>query len=319
MNLLKTGLKDKKCLVIGGAGFLGSAVAKRALDQDADVTILARKSDDHALSGVNMIIGDARDALTLRDAIRGMDFIFNFAGSINHTESDKSPSDDLEINQKMHLTLLDLMAKEKSQAKITFSSTRLVLGKTRALPITEDHPADPTCLYGIHKLAAENYYKMYQRKYGVRSVIVRISNAYGYASGTKFYDSPLPNKFLAAALRGEEIRVHDEGKELRDYIHVDDVAEACIRFALKEESSGEIYNLARGESVSIIDMAKMAIKEAGLGAIKSMPRPEEFAASESGDVEMDIAKLKSLLDWAPQISLREGLAGLKSVLQSGAE
>src|ERR1700687_4554133 len=160
---------DKSVLVTGGLGFMGFNLIRALQAADARPSVLSRSwperpgSVESALSGVRFFKGDIRDSAVVDEAVAGCDVIFHLAGKSGPVASNASPLDDLDVNSRGTLTLLESCRRVNAGAKIIFPSSRLVYAANAQLPANEASPTAPLSVYGIHKLAAEQYLLLYQR------------------------------------------------------------------------------------------------------------------------------------------------------------
>lgn len=307
----KLDYRNKKVLITGGLGFIGRNLAAKLSPLGAKVTLLAHDSpyfEEKVLAlgnlkgALRIVQGDLLDQRLLQKLVADENVIFNLAGKTNHATS--GPFEDLEANVKTHLVLLESCRISKSKAKIVFASSRMVYGKMIQKPFTEEHPTNPINFYGIHKLTAEKYHLLYERNFGVRSTILRITNCYG---GNAETTHSMPDFFMQRALGGKSLIVHGNGMQLRDYIHIDDLCEALLLVGQSEKANGEVYNCGSGKAVVFKEMAELVVKTAGKGKIEYIERPKNYEGSETGDFETDLSKLEAL-GWKPKIPLAKGLA-----------
>lgn len=308
--------KNKKILITGGLGFLGSNLAKRLVGEGANVTVIdnlntlygGNKFNVSELKNkIKIVIGDIRNEQLMSDLILGTDAIFLFAAQVSYIDSLSIPIEDLELNTKSTLTTLELCRKNNPNVRIIFSSSRMVLGKITMVNYTEDAPTNPLSLYGIHKLASEKYLLMYHRDFGIKSTIFRITNPYGPRQQIKHNKYSLPGWFIRCAMEGQTIKIFGEGNQIRDYIFVDDIVESMIRCSLNEDSYGEIINMGSGCSSSFKEMVYNVVETVEKGEIIHIPWPDNYERLETGDSIPDISKLKRLSGYTPLTSLKEGI------------
>ena len=302
-----------RALVLGGTGFLGSAIARRLIALKAQVTLTTTHliatqgvADLGEQACVERV--DVRDRARLSELIRHQDFLFNFAGLSGAVASNQQPLDDLDVNGGGVLTVLEVCRELNSQVRIIFPGTRLQYGVPQYLPVDEQHPMQPVAIYGVHKLLGEMYHLLYQRNYGLRATVLRISNPYGFSlhqPETAGYN--IASRFIRAALEDRPLRVFGTGQQLRDYIHVDDVVEAVLRTAGCAETIGQAYNLGLGIPARLIDLAETIVQMVGRGRIEHVDWPPNFSLVETGDFSCTIEKLALALRWRPQIQLQEGI------------
>ncbi len=310
-------LSGAKVLVTGGLGFIGSNLAMAASAQGARVTVLDallpayggnRANLEGAKTPIRVDVGDVRNLSLVQELIAGADVVFDCASQISHSLSVKEPFLDVDINCKGALTVLEAARHKAPNARLVYASTRGVIGRTVYSPIDEEHPTEPTDMNGIDKLAAEKYYRLYGELYGLWTTSLRISNTYGARAQMRHDDYGVVNWFLRQAMRREPITIHGEGKQLRDYNHVDDVVRAFFLAATVPEARGQAFLLGSGAGTSLIAMIETILDIAGWDhQVTKIPRPQERQAIEIGNYVVTIEKAKRLLGWTPEVPVREGL------------
>jgi UDP-glucose 4-epimerase len=304
---------EKRVLVTGGLGFMGFNLVRALKARNAHVSVLSRSWPplpevvESTLAGVTFVKGDIRDRVVTDGAVTGCELIFHLAGKSGPVASNDSPLDDLDVNSRGTLTLLESCRRLNPTVKVVFPSSRLVYGAAARLPVTEDEPTAPLSIYGIHKLAAEQYLLLYQRLYGLRASILRITNPYGPFQRPEQNRYGIVNWFIHEALHDRTLTVYGKGAQLRDYIHVDDVVQAMLTAGLAPEADGKIFNVASGGGVSFLEMAEHIIKVAGRGRLEHVEWPADAALVETGDFVADTSRIAECLAWKPRIPLATGI------------
>jgi UDP-glucose 4-epimerase len=322
MNDYSNFYRGKKVLVTGGLGFIGLNISRRLLELGATVTVLdnfmptdVSKSLAKFLGHIKVAVADIRDEEKVERVVRDQEVIFNLAGKSGAADSNKTPLNDLDINCRGHLTVLEACRVFNPGVTIVFPSSRLVYGKPLYLPVDEKHPLDPHSIYAAHKLAVENYHLIYGNLYGLKATVLRISNPYGPFQAGEGRAYGIANSFIQAAVSGRPITLFGDGSQQRDYLYIDDLVEALLSAACLPGSRGRIYNIGDGQGTSLLDLAEMAVREAGRGEIVRVPWPEEYRAIETGDYLSDISLARSELGWSPGTDIREGIARTVSSYQ----
>src|SRR3990167_9663901 len=181
----KNNFKNRQVLITGGLGFIGSNLAIKLVSDGAKVTILDALLPNFGgnifnispiKNKVKIIIGDMRDEKTIKKVVRDKQIIFNLAGTLSHIDSMTNPFEDLDINCRAQLCLLEACRKYNRNARIVFAGTRNQYGKAIYLPVDEKHIQEPTDINGINSIAAEKYNLLYYRIYGIKTVSLRMSN-----------------------------------------------------------------------------------------------------------------------------------------------
>jgi len=302
--------RGKRVLITGGLGFIGSNIAHQLVPMGARVTIVDSLDPlyggnfaniEEIQSDIKVCSGDYRDLSLMTPLLRKADLLFHMAAQVSYIDSAKIPLDDLDINCKGTLQMLEICRQHNPEVKVVFASSRLVLGKVLTQPVRENHPAEPLSLYGVHKLACEEYFRFYARTYGLKTVVLRITNPYGERQQLKHSKYSLPGWFMRLAMEGKPITIFGDGSQLRDYVYGTDIAEAT------EVPSGEIFNCGYGRSVPFREMVETIVEVLGRGEVTYLPWPADYERSETGDVNFDVSKLRRAIGWIPKISLKEGV------------
>ena len=310
-------LAGKRVLITGGAGMIGSTVAHLASEWGAQVVVLDAMlpmygGNLHNLDGikghVEFIKGDIRDAELMRDLVSDVDYIFNFAAQVSYVDSNKEPFTDLDINCRGHLVLLEACRLAQSRAKIVFSSSRFVYGRTEYVPVDESHPFNCLSIYGIHKLTGEKYHQFYYEAYGLDTVCIRIANPYGPRQQMKHSKYGIVNWFIRLALEGKPLTIYGEGRQRRDYIFVEDVARAALTVALASNTSGQVYNVGSGIGTPFIEMARMIAEQIPGTVVEQVEWPADRYFVETGDHVTDLSAINAATGWRPLTPLEEGIA-----------
>lgn len=307
---------NKKVMITGGLGFIGSNLACHLVELGAHVVIV-----DALLPGcggnpfniedirnrVEVSFADLRDADALRPLVKGQDIIFNLAGKISHIESMQDPFADLEINARSQLSLLEACRHGNPGVKIVYAGTRQIYGIPEYLPVNERHPLQPVDINGIHKMAGGWYHLVYHKVYGLRASTLRLTNTYGPRMVVRDSRQGVIGWFIKQAMDGEEIQLYGGGGQLRDMTYVDDVADAFLFAAVSDEVDGDVFNLGGPQPVSLRDFVHVLVEICGSGSYREVDFPPERKRIDIGDYYGDYGKIKRVLRWEPRTSLAEGL------------
>lgn len=318
---MQTNVKDsyqgKRVLITGGLGFIGSNLAHRLVEWDADVLIVDSLIPDYGgnlfnvegiKSEVRVNIADIRDRSSMDYLVREQDYIFNLAGQVSHMDSMLDPYTDLDINCRSQLSLLEACRYNNPTVKIVYASTRQIYGVPDYLPVDERHLLHPTDVNGINKMAGEWYHILYNNVYGIRATSLRLTNTYGPRQLVKHKRQGFIGWFIRLAVDGEEISVYGDGTQLRDLNYVDDVVQALLLAGASDRPNGEIFNLGGLEPVSLLEIVQVLTELCPEGTYKLVPFPEDKKRIDIGDYYGDYSKIKRTLGWEPTVPLREGLA-----------
>jgi len=317
-SFLKMFYSGKRVLVTGGLGFLGSSLANRLSTLGADIVILDSLNplyggnqfnlDPTLREKMRVVIGDVRDKKQVKELIESSDIIYHFAAQVSYIDSGNMPFEDLEVNQAATLYILESCRRLNTKAKVLFASSRLVLGETQRPEIREDHPTNPLSIYAVHKLAAEKYHYIYHRNYGIATTVLRITNPYGPRQQIKHSKYSLVGWFIRLAMQDKEITVFGDGRQIRNYIYIDDIVDAFVRCGATSATNGQLYLLGSCESTEFRTMVELVVEMVGQGSIRYVPWPKDYERAETGDVLIDTSKLRNTISWEPRITLKEGIS-----------
>ncbi len=290
-------------LVTGGAGFIGTHVARLLLDSGHKVSVLdnlSTSTKDSIDSRTKLVIGDIVDPKKSREALRDIDAVIHMAGLIVVPESVRDPIKYCENNVIGTVSFLESMRKAGVK-KIIFSSSACVYGVPEKLPIKEDAPVHPDNPYGASKASIETYLQTYNAIFGFDSIILRYFNPYGPGENHKPETHAIPN-FVKAALSKKSIPLYWKGEQIRDFIYIEDLARAHID--VLNLSGHQIFNIGTEKGVKVKDVVDEIFKIVGYTL------PIDDLGKRPGDVAANYAsseKLQRAVGWRAKVSLAEGL------------
>jgi UDP-glucose 4-epimerase len=292
-----------KILITGGAGFIGSHISKLLLNQGEQVVIydnLSRGYEDSIDSRATLIKGDLVDKSSLVAALKGVDSVIHMASLALVEESTKEPLLYGQNNIIGSINLLEAM-REVGVKRIVFSSSACVYGTPKSLPITEDLPNSSANPYGASKIAVEQFLQAYHYLHSFDVTILRYFNPYGPQERHLPETHAIPN-FIKAALKKEPIPLFWKGEQVRDFIYVEDLAEAHI--APLKLSGFNIFNVGTEKGVKVIDVVNT------LSDILGYKVEINDLGERAGDVAATYAssaKLHQATGWKAKVGLEEGL------------
>ena len=316
MKLPADFFRNKRALITGGIGFIGSNLAWALAAQGADIVLVDSLIPEYGgnlfnIAGigtaVRVNIADVRDRHGMNYLVRGQDYIFNLAGQTSHLDSMENPETDLAINCAAQLSILEACRAHNPGVKLVFASTRQLYGKPRYLPVDEKHPLDPVDVNGIHKLAAEFYHTLYNNVYGLRACVLRLTNTIGPRMRVRDARQTFVGVWLRQILEGRPIEVWG-GTQLRDFTYVDDCVDAMLFAAAAEEANGRVFNLGSDGVISLRDLAALIVELNGAGEFAVREFPENRKRIDIGDYYADHSSIRDTLGWEPRTPLREALA-----------
>lgn len=306
---------DKRVLITGGAGLIGSALAKRLVRMMADVTIIDallpqnggnRHNLQDVIDRIKLVVSDVRHPASVEMLVDGIDVVFNLAGQSSHLDSMTDPLTDLDINCRAQIGILEALRHANPRAKVIFASTRQVYGRPRYLPVDEAHPVHPVDMNGINKLSGEWFHRLYHEVYGMRTCVMRLTNTYG--PGMRIMDARqmFLGIWIRRLLEGEPFEIWD-GAQLRDFNYVEDVVDAFLAAAASNRADGQVFNLGSREVVSLRRVGELLVELNGGGRFEIKSIPEEHRMIGIGDCHCEFAMINAALGWQPRVLLREGL------------
>jgi UDP-glucose 4-epimerase len=220
----------------------------------------------------------------------------------------RDPYTDLEINCRSQLTVLEACRNHNPKVKVVFAGTRQVYGRPDSLPVTEDHLVRPTDVNGINKAAGEYYHLVYNNVFGVRACSLRLTNVYGPRQLLKHNRQGFIGWFIRLAIEDASIQIFGDGSQLRDFVYVDDAADAFLRAGAIDACNGEAFNVGGDEPISHKDLTQLLIAVAGTGRVEYVEWPPEKKAIDIGSFYADSTRFRTTTGWSPTVALREGLA-----------
>ena len=306
-------MKDKRVVVTGGAGFIGSNLAEELATSNNVIIIddlsTGRKENTASLlnkDNVKFIQGSILDAKLLQKFFRGIDFVFHLAALPSVPRSVQDPLTTNEVNITGTLNVL-IAARDNKVKKVVYASSSSVYGDTPTLPKREDMLPNPQSPYALTKLVGEHYCRIFHQIYRLPTICLRYFNVYGPRQNPDSQYAAVIPRFIARVVRGNPPIIYGNGEQTRDFTYVKDVIQANI-LATQADATG-IFNIGRGEGNSINKLAETIINvmEKDLQPVYEPPLP--------GDIEhslADISKAKKM-GYSPEFSLE---IGLKETIES---
>jgi UDP-glucose 4-epimerase len=309
--------RGRKVLITGGLGFIGSNLARQLVDLGADVMLVDSLIPDYGgnlfnidgiVDRVHVNIADIRQQSTMNFLVRDRAVVFNLAGQVSHIDSMRDPYTDLEINCRSQLTILEACRYYNPGVKVVFAGTRQVYGRPDSLPVSEAHLVRPTDVNGINKAAGEYYHLVYNNVFGVRACSLRLTNVYGPRQLIKHNRQGFIAWFIRQAIENQTISIFGDGSQLRDFVYVDDAADAFLRAGANDACNGEVFNVGGDEPFDHRTLTTMLVDVAGTGRIQYVDWPAEKKAIDIGSFYADSTKFKTVTGWSPTVTMRDGLA-----------
>jgi len=296
-----------KIAILGGGGFIGSAITDRLLRDEHAIRILARprvepyrvftEDDD-----VEWFAGDFSSVHDVERIIDGVDLVLHLISTTLPGNSNDDMVYDVQSNLVATLQLLGSMVARRVRKIVFISSGGTVYGDPKYLPMDETHPTEPRVSYGIGKLAIEKYLLLYQQLHGMQVRILRVTNPFGRRQRVDNAQGAVAT-FLSQAMNGQPVEIWGDGSVVRDYIYVSDVAEAFAR-AVKYDGERSVFNISTGIGTSLNELIDMVERTVGRKVVRTYRPSRRF------DVPVNIldnSLARQEPGWEHRVTLAEGL------------
>ncbi len=301
---------SKGHLVTGGAGFIGSNLVRRLAAQGERVRVFDNLSSGHLEnlcgleSTVEFVRGDLRDAAAVREAMRGMSFVFHIGALASVQASVEDPVPTHEVNLTGTLNVL-LAARDAGAERVVFSSSASVYGDSPEMPKREDMRPEPMTGYALSKLAGEHYGQVFHGLYGLNCFSLRYFNVFGPRQDPASHYAAVVPLFIRAYATGRQPTIYGDGGQTRDFTYVDDIVSANMMcLSAPDHAAGGVYNVAYGDRVSVKELAAQVANLAG------QPFDPTFAPARAGDIresQADSSRARRVLGWKPEHTFADGL------------
>jgi nucleoside-diphosphate-sugar epimerase len=307
--------KNRRVLVTGGLGFIGSNLAIRLVREGARVSVV-----DAAIPGcgadifnvecvrdvIRIIPHDLVEADRFAKEIAGSEVIFNLAGEVSHSASMADPERDLRLNTLGQLRFLWTCRQVCREARIVYAGTRQVYGRPDYLPVDENHPLQPIDFNGVHKLAATQYHLLLTRRGELDAVILRLSNVYGPRMALHLRQQGFLATYVHNAVTGKPLEVFGDGSSLRDPVYIDDVVEAFLLAGAAKRCSRS-FNVGGPQPLTISTIAEI-ISAASHGLpVVHQPFPGALQSIDIGSYSTNTSLITRELGWRPTVSFETGI------------
>ncbi len=297
-------------LVTGGAGFIGSHLVERLVEEGQRVRVIddlstgKRDNIDPFLDRIDFHEASILDVASVRSAMEGVRYVLHQAALSSVPRSIRDPHRANQVNVEGTLGVL-LAARDAEVQRVVYASSSSVYGDTPTLPKEETMTPAPLSPYAVGKLAAEQYCRVFHGVYGLETVSLRYFNVFGPRQDPESEYAAAVPKFALALLSGRRPTVYGDGSQSRDFTYVANVVEANLLAARAPAGAGEAFNIACGEQTTVNELIT------ALARIVECAAEPEYHAPRTGDVVhsfADISKAKRVLGYAPSVSLQEGLS-----------
>ena len=308
--------RDKRILVTGGLGFIGSNLVIRLVGEGARVIVADplvpgcggnRFNLDPVWPEIEWLACSIEDSAQMRPVLERCDAVFNLAGDISHIHSMLYPERDLAINTTAQLHFLQTCIAVAPGLRVVYAGTRQVYGVPEYLPVDERHPVNPVDFNGVHKYAATQYHLMLSRAGRLDAVVLRLTNVYGPRMALDVPCQGFLSTYLRQALTGQRLEVFGDGRQLRDPLYVDDAVDAFLAAGAADELPSRAYNVGGAEPLSLAAIAESLSHAAGLPAPACRDFPEDRKAIDIGSYHTDSSLIRAELGWRQATSFATGV------------
>jgi UDP-glucose 4-epimerase len=302
------------CVVLGGSGFLGRHLCRAMLEAGYRIRSISRSGMPEGQPGtwwsevdwISASIGTEPCALALQDA----DFLVHLASTTLPLTSNSDIAYDIESNVIGTVRTLEAASALGIRRTIFVSSGGTVYGPAQQTPITEHHPTEPICSYGIHKLAIEKYLQLFRSQNRLDSIVLRVSNLYGESQGCGRPLGAIAH-FATRAVEGVPIQIWGDGTITRDYVYVDDVVNAILKSATYKGTE-RLFNIGSGRGTSLNQILEMIRLRIPKPVIANYKPSRDFDVREN---ILDSSRAKRDLGWVSQVTLETGLDRMIQAVQ----
>ncbi|MDH3692409.1 MAG: GDP-mannose 4,6-dehydratase [Gammaproteobacteria bacterium] len=309
--------RGRTILITGGRGYIGSALAQSLFEIDCRLLLLDQSPvevwrPEGQRAEVLLLNGDVSVRKSWDDALPGVDYVFHLAAKEYFYRSEYDPVKDLQFNALPILHLLEVCRMQDYRPKIVFASSANLFGLVDTLPVNEDNRDDPLTMWAVHKLAAENYFRIYARQFGIESTTLRLANVYGPTARRSIMTRVVINKMIAKALNGEALTSYANRNCIRDYVFLEDVVQAFLTAGSYCGSMKDlVYVIGSGESQSISQVWDLIAQSVGSHTGNNVSvRADESVTVEPLELRNFVADTKrfhNATGWKPRTKLTQGI------------
>lgn len=296
-----------KCLVTGGAGFIGSHLVRALLNKGHEVRVLDNystgKQENIEGLAVEALEGDVRDYFLMQHAVQDMDYVFHLAALASVGRSLRDPLTTHSVNETGTLTVLEA-ARKAGVKRVVYAASSSAYGNSPLLPKCETAKPEPASPYAVSKLTGEHYCRVYWEAFDLPTACVRYFNVFGPRQDPQSEYAAVIPRFIDAALNGRQPVIYGDGSQSRDFTYVENAVQATILAASTPQAAGQVINVACGERRSLLQVVEL------LEDFLADRIEPKFEAARAGDVkhsQADIELARLLLGYEPEIGFKEGL------------
>lgn len=300
-----------KYLVTGGAGFIGSNIVRKILEQGNFVRVVdnfstGRKGNIKEFLGnlnFELMEGDLADLEVAKKSVKDMDFVLHQAAipSVQRSVEDPLRSNNANINGTLNILLA---SRDEKIKRFVYAASSSAYGDSSRLPKKEDMPAMPISPYALTKYVGERYCQIFWKLYGLPTICLRYFNVFGPNQDPNSQYSAVIPKFIQALLKKERPIIYGTGEQSRDFTFVDNVVDINLLSVKTENGSGEVFNVGCGDQINLNQLLEM------LRGLLGVDIKADYREARLGDVlhtKADISKAKKILGYSPKVGIKEGM------------
>jgi UDP-glucose 4-epimerase len=273
-----------------------------------------KESLREVMERIEFIQGDIRDPELMASVVKGKDVIYNCAAQTSHPLSIKDPFFDTDINCIGNFRVLEAIRLYNKDALVVYVSSSTVIGKAVGDVIEESHWERPLDIYSANKGVAEKYYRIYNKVYDIKTIIIRFANIFGpYGKDTS--DFGFINYFISEAYKGKDITIYKPGNQTRNVLFVEDAVEVLIKIINEKRAIGDLFFAVHDDHLTVREIA-FTICDVFGGKVAEIEWPELRKRIEIDNVIISSAKLRCLIKWYPKYNFKEGLEKTRQIVLS---
>jgi len=313
---MKNSLSGKQILITGGAGYLANNLLKLLADIECKVIRLDRPGTTFEMVShpqTENVTADIREPDVWEQILKNVDVVFHFAAQTSVYVAMENPMADFQINVLPMLRMIEVCRRQVWKPIILFSGTATEVGLTSKWPVDETAYEDPVSIYDIHKLSAEKYLKHYVREGFVYGAVLRLANVYGPGPRSSSGDRGVLNLMMRKAIQGEPLIIYGDGCFVRDYVFVEDVAQAFVHTAINiGNANGKHYLVGSGQGHTLAEAINLVADRAALKIgrrpqVLHVEPPRTISSIESRNFVANTARLTEATGWRPRVDLVLGI------------
>ncbi|PIE71745.1 MAG: NAD-dependent epimerase [Deltaproteobacteria bacterium] len=296
-----------KCLILGGAGFIGSHIADALVARGDTVRVFDRPNINlvnlsTCLQCIEMMTGDFCNLRDIDRALAGMDAVINLVCTTLPSQSNENPAYDVESNVIGNIHFLEASLRHGIQKVVYASSGGMIYGHPQTIPISEQHATAPLCSYGITKLMVEKYLALFRQLQGLDYTVLRIGNPYGERQRIDGNQGVIA-VYLGKLLKHEPLQVWGDGRIAKDFLYIGDLVDAFLR-ALDISTKEKIFNISSGSPTRIRALIDVMAQVTGIQPVVNYTQQRQVDLPVT---QLDVSLAASALGWVPKMSLESGI------------